>query len=68
MVQFVNCWVLVPGLLAIHSSPCPSVSSNRFEVSCFRLRSLNLISDEGPGLSSICFGGPALGKVTDSQA
>lgn len=63
MVQFVSCWVLVPVLLAIHSSLCPTFSSNRFEVSCFRLRSLILISNKSPGLSSICLEGAALCKV-----
>lgn len=68
MVQFVNCWVLVSVLVAIHSSPCPTSSSNSLEVSCFRLSSLNLISAKGPGLSSMCWvGGAALGKVTDSH-
>lgn len=69
MVQFVNCWVLVSVLVAIHSSPCPTSSSNSLEVSCFILRFLNLISDKGPWLSSMCLGwGAALGKVTDCQA
>lgn len=57
MVQFVNRWVLVSVLVAIHSSPRPTSSSNSLEVSCFRLSSLNLISDKGPGLSSMCWVG-----------
>lgn len=63
MVQFVNRWVLVSVLVAIHSSPRPTSSSNSLEVSCFRLSSLNLISDKGPGLSSMCWvGGGSIGE------